>query len=453
MFKKWYSIILYLLILTIHIAAQDASPGTSGLGDPYFPYLGNGGYDVHHYILEFDVDMGNNFITGTTTIEAIATQNLSAFNLDFSGLDIEAITVNGESAIFSRENTELTITPVKNINNDERFTTVISYSGIPQIIEHPYGLRGWRVFEEGVFTHNEPDAAMTWYPNNNHPLDKATYTFRITVEKPYAVAANGLLQEIIDDGATQTFIWEASDPMASYVVAVNIARYRLDETERADGLPIINFLPPTSNDAISEILSQNQEMIEFLSGIFGAYPFESYGVVIAPDEYEWGMEHQTRITLPKTAIVYEIVLIHELAHQWVGNSVSLASWQDNWLKEGMATYTTYLWLEHQNKITDSSLWLYTYLINDIYLTGDPTLDGLFDTGSVYARGGLTIHALRRLVGDGTFFNILRTYIERYTNSNASTADFIAVAEELSGQDLTAFFDAWLYSTEIPPIPD
>lgn len=456
-FKKFYVIIFCLLGLAIHIVAQDASAGSSGLGDPYFPHLGNGGYDVQHYTLEIDVDMENNIIEGITTIEALATQNLSAFNLDLSGLDVEAVTVNGEVASFSRQNTELIITPTTVLNNDELFTTTVTYSGIPEPIDNAGELLGWLVFEQGVFTSNEPDGAMTWFPNNNHPLDKATYTFNITVAKPYAVAANGLLQDVIDSGKIRTYIWEASDLMASYLAVLNIAEYRLHETETARGLPIIDFVPAASNDVIFDRLAPNLEIIDFFSEIFGAYPFESYGIVIAPREFPFSMEHQTRTTMRLESVAQERVLVHELAHQWFGNSISVASWQDIWLNEGFATYSEYLWLEHQNQLTDMRLWIiqtYDALeFQEGILTGDPAPEGLFHGAAVYARGGLTLHALRLQVGDEVFFDILRTYVERYSNSNASTADFIALAEELSEQNLTEFFHSWLYTLEAPPRPD
>ena len=148
-------------------------------------------------------------------------------------------------------------------------------------------------------------------------------------------------------------------------------------------------------------------------------------------------------------------MAHELVHQWFGNSVSVENWKDIWLAEGFATYGEWLWLEHAEGPGAAEAAVrnaYRELPVQHIPPGNPQANDLFN-GSIYVRGGLTLEALRRRVDDETFFRILRTYLDRYKYGNASTDDFIAVAEEVSGEDLSAFFDAWLLGEELPPIPE
>jgi aminopeptidase N len=147
----------------------------------------------------------------------------------------------------------------------------------------------------------------------------------------------------------------------------------------------------------------------------------------------------------------EMIVAHELAHQWFGDSVSTENWQDIWLKEGLATYSEWLWLTRAEGLDGVSR-IADLKIRSLNLTapvGQPKPDDLFNSDVVYTGGALVFHALRLRVGDETFFKILQTYADRYRYGNASTDDFIAIAEKISREDLQTFFDAWLYSAELP----
>src|SRR5262249_41466206 len=159
--------LLFLAIFIGSVGAQDAQPGADGVGDPYFPLLGNGGYDVQHYTIDLTVDMETNSIEGTTTIDALATQNLSAFNLDFLGLDISEILVDGEAASFSRDGEELTISPMTSLLDNQLFHVAVTYSGVPEPLPGPRSdlpFVGWVKYKSGVFVTSLPDGAMTWFP-------------------------------------------------------------------------------------------------------------------------------------------------------------------------------------------------------------------------------------------------------------------------------------------------
>jgi aminopeptidase N len=432
------------------------------IGDPYFPELGNSGYEAQHYTLDLTVDMAANTISGTATIKALALQQLARFNLDFTGLTISSVSVNDKPAEHSRRGHELTITPVEALAGNDEFTVAVAYSGEPVGLsegDKPFEI-GWSRYDGGVFVASEPSGAASWYPVNDHPCDKATYTFRITVAKPYMVAANGTLKETIDNGDTATYVWESSNTMASYLTTLGISEFVREEQEGPNGLPIRNYFETEQASDATDDFEQTPRMIEFFNSIFGPYPFEAYGVYLVNYDTGFALETQTlslfgRQHLNEPNRTPEIVA-HELAHQWFGNSVSLERWQDIWLNEGFATYAQLLWMEHERgeeyldfRVRDS----YQTIANGEFPPpGKPPADDLFSP-SVYLRGGLTLHALRLKVGDEAFTNTLKTYAERYKYGNATTQEFIAVAEEVTGQQLDDFFSAWLYEEKIPDIAE
>jgi aminopeptidase N len=449
--------------VTTHAASSPLPATEDGIGDPYYPQLGNGGYDALHYMLDLSADMRSSAISGTVTLAARATQQLRAFNLDFQGFTIRAIVVDGRPATYSRTAHELTIAPAALLHSGETFTTTVAYSGVPQTTISaavPIAL-GWKRYQDGVYVVSEPAGAAAWYPVNDHPRDKATYTIRITVPKPYVVAANGLLKDTHDNGPTKTYLWETIHPMASYLVTVNIAQFVTQAEQGPDGLPIRNYFPPDLAENAEKVFGPTKDMIAYFERIFGPYPFEAYGVVVADQDLGYALETQTLSLFGRDSASAEPAKVqsevaHELSHQWFGDSVSVANWQDIWLNEGFATYAEWLWREHSDgprARDDVVRRTYRFLAeNPAPPPGKPPLDNLFNSG-VYGRGALTLHALRLRVGDDTFFSILRTYTERFRYGNASTADFIAVAEEVSKLKLGDLFDAWLYAEKLPDMPE
>ncbi len=437
---------------------DDPFAGAVGIGDPYYPQLGNGGYDVQHYTLDLTADVEEGTLSGSATLEILALQQLSRFNLDFYGYDIQSVLVGGTEAEFRRDVGELTIIPSNPIQEGSAFVVEVTYSGVPGE-GLPQGLpdysQGWNFYADGAFVAGEPTGSSGWYPVNEHPLDKATYTFHITVAKPYEVAANGLFQRRLDNGDTATYVFEAHDPMASYLVTVGVGDFDVVNEETEAGVPIRNYFEVDIPSDTRADFRRTPEMIEYFSELFGPYPFEAYGVVVHDLDLGFALEAQT-LSVFGNRFTDEYVIAHELAHQWFGDSVSPARWQDIWLNEGFATYASVLWVEHtQNREAADQQIASQYRDMSIEIwgpIGDPTPLGLFDS-SVYERGSLTLHALRLRVSDDVFFNILRTYAKHFRNSNATTEDFIAIAEEISREDLQTFFDAWLYQPTLPDIPE
>jgi len=440
--------------------------GSPGMGDSLYPGFGNGGYDAVSYTLDINIhDVKTSDLSAITTIDAVATQDLSQFNLDFAGFEITSLTVNGEMAEFERKGQELTIIPAQTLTNGEAFTTTVEYQGIPtpmmsKVLPYPTKLSS---YENGIFVLSEPDGSASFFPVNDHPLDKATYTIIVTVPKPYEVAANGVLGETKDNGETTTYSFTVRDPMASYLTTINVHDFNVETMESESGIPIRNYYAATLPDNINEPFERQGEMIDYFSELFGPYPFEVYGALVMDTEFGAALENQTMSIFGVDMVDLddiegtEAVVAHELAHQWFGDSVSVGDWSSIWLNEGFATYGEALWVEYDYGSEGLNEWV-TDVYNEVKAypdfyppPGDPASNDLFN-GGVYLRGGLTLHALRLEVGDDAFFEIVRTYYDRYKFGNAVTEDFIAVAEEISGKDLDDFFNAWLYDEELPDLP-
>ncbi|MEY2454004.1 MAG: hypothetical protein QOD92_3578 [Acidimicrobiaceae bacterium] len=435
--------------------AAAPTEGAAGLGDPYFPNLGNGGYDVTHYDLSFTVDPKTNQVQATAVISAIATQNLSRYNLDFLGLTIDRI-----DAPFTRDGGELIITPTQPISSGSAFTTTVAYHGSPEprsTKSVPIAV-GWIATGDGSFVLNEPEGASTWYPVNDHPSDKATYTFHVTVPDGVTVVANGTLVDNPPRGDGQTtWTYDAKAPIASYLTQLAIGDYRLTTEPGPEGVTIRNaFASQVADDATIDF-SRTPAMLQLFASDFGPFPFDVYGALVVDEVSQFALESQTLSIFNSSFVDGSVngdqVIAHELAHQWFGDSVTPASWKDIWLNEGFATYAEWLWQEHTGGISVADMANRVHgQVTSTALPGDPGVEHLFDVEAVYLRGALTLQALRVTVGDDAFFTILRTYVSRFADKNASTADFVAVANEVAKRDLHDVFDAWLYREALPALP-
>ena len=218
---------------TTTATSTEPAGAAAGVGDSLYPQLGNAGYDVLHYSIELDVDPAANTISSLTTITALATEDLAAFNLDLSGLEVHDVTVDGEAAAFSRSGTELTVRPSRAPAVGEEFSVSVGYSGSPEPIDDPgvpFSALGWHWRDGVIYTLSEPSGAMTWFPSNNHPSDKATFELRITVPESTTAAATGLLIDESTAGGRTTTTWRMDDPMATYLAAVYVGDF-----ERIEG--------------------------------------------------------------------------------------------------------------------------------------------------------------------------------------------------------------------------
>ena len=445
------------------VAVSPASPASpsadlAGIGDPYFPTFGNSGYDVERYDLSIKYEPASKKLTGKTTVTAKATELLSRFHLDFHGLQVSGITIDGKAAEFSRDRDELIIVPPVAIPAGSTFKTVIDYDGVPAPVSSPgLGATGFLSTRDGAFALGEPQSATTWFPVNDHPRDKALYTIAVTVPQNLAALSNGVLEgKSPDTGGFTTWKWRVNSPMASYLATVAIGDYRVTEGTH-DGKPVVTAIANTiPRGPIDTDMARTAEISDFLATQFGAYPFDAYGgIVIDDDRIRFALETQTRPVYADsfwTRGSNTSVVAHELAHQWFGDSVSVDTWQHIWLNEGFATYAQWLWGEHTGTSTaqrefDSR---YADLQSPLWnvAPGTPGRDQIF-SASVYQRGGMALHALRKEVGDDRFFDILKTWAREQRDGNGTTDEFIALSERISGEQLDALFDAWLFQKERP----
>jgi aminopeptidase N len=448
-------------------AAAAFSPGSPGGGDPFFPLAGNGGYDVRNYSLRLDFEPQSNALAARAVITARAMQDLSRFDLDLRGIHVGGVTVDGAHATFTRDGQELVFTPPSGIRKGRAFEVAVDYDGHPNPILDPDKSKdGWIPTDDGAFVVNEPQGSPTWYPANDTPKDKATYDFLITVPEGRTAIANGLLVSTTDNGATTTWRWRASDPTAPYLATATSGIFDVDFGALPSGLPQYNAVDPQtrrfgSKDPNPQLawdrLALNGPAVDFFSQIYGPYPFESVGGVVdwAPNVF-YSLESQTRPmywAIPSAATV-----VHEISHMWWGDSVSLTVWPDIWLNEGFATWSEWIWSEHTGGPSAAQIFDQLYATpedsdagQDLWFPAPAALPGpaeLFHT-PVYDRGAMTLQALREMIGDELFFSLMRTWYAENRNGNVTTADFIALAERISGRQLDDFFRVWLYEEGRP----
>jgi aminopeptidase N len=463
------AILLALLISLAFGCGSNPLAGSAGIGDPYFPNMGNGGYDALRYQIDLDVDPVSGSLKGSTTIQARALQDLDSFHLDFDGLKVDAVSIGGQTSGFAHKGGELVVKSPFRLVKGETFAVLVTYHGTPENQADAEDIPiGWHHEGSVVYTLDEPRGAATWFPVNDHPSDKATYGFRITVPQPYVATANGVLTGVDSAGAYRTYVWEMQQPLASYLAAVSIDTYVTQEKTLPDGVVIRSYFTSGSAPAAEAVFADTGEALSFFEDTFGPYPFEAYGAVVPNAATSTAMENQTlslfgsdvlkKMADPGEAEVY---LSHELAHQWFGDSVTISRWQDIWLNEGFATYASWLWLGHKFGVAalDSQVeQSYQDLAKTEKVTlGDPGPEHLF-AATVYDRGALALHALRLRVGDDAFFTILRTWADRYKYGNASTADFLALADGVAAKSgagasvASALLQDWLYGAKLPALP-
>ncbi len=467
-----------LVSTLIPAAAEAGTPacaGAPGAGDPYFPSYGNGGYNVRHYDLDLDYDPVTDRLDGSALIEAKAKQRLCSFNLDLVGLDVTAVRVDGKHAAWARSGQELIVTPRRSLGNRDRFRVKIRYGGVPQAYTSPafFGLpTGFTVTPDGANAVGQPEGAASWFPVNDHPRDKASYSFEIGVPAGYEVVANGKPRGVRRraDG-TEVWRWEAREPMASYLATIDIGYWDVVRWRTDSGIPVYDAVDPAITGALREqvnsALARQGEILDLLAGRFGPYPFNTVGGIVDPERpILFALETQTRPVYSATfwielgtgaAINADYVVVHELAHQWFGDDVALERWRDIWLSEGFATYAEWMWLEYEGEATTRQVFEDAYAVYPpddplwSVVIGDPGADLVLDN-AVYVRGAMTLQVLREEIGDAAFWKLIRQWTKRQGGGHGTTEEFVALAEQVSGRQLDALFDEWLFTTGRPELP-
>ncbi|MGW1558085.1 M1 family metallopeptidase [Streptomyces sp. NPDC002144] len=449
---------------------DQGTPGPETLGDPVFPSLGNDGYRVAAYHLDLAYDATTRLVDATATLRIRTTQPLTRLSLDALGLDIRSVRVAGRPAAFEQTDEKLRITPARPLPARARVTICVEYGADPRrALAHT----AWVVTPDGFAICPQPNSAHTVFPCNDHPSDKADFTFRVTVPAGLRGVANGLATgtETLGDGRT-AYTYRSREPMATELVQITVGDYVVKDRQGPNGLPLRDVVPAARAAALEPALALTPGLVGWLEQRLGAFPFETYGLLPCnsddPAAFDFtGLETQT-LTLYKPNFLLQEEkkigshMMHELVHSWFGNLVSPATWADLWLNEGHADFYGLLyryergWTDSLGYSTFEDRMKYTYGLGDQWRhdsgpVAAPNAVNLFDSQR-YTGGVLVLYALRQLVGEDVFHAVERCFLDRHRNSSATTQDYIAVASEVSGQDLSGFLRDWLYGTKTPRMP-
>lgn len=424
-------------------------------GDERFPQLGSADIDVAQYDVVIDYDPARRFLNGSVTVTGAVIEPTDQLSLDVAGPQIERVRSGGIEVEFSVVDRDLVVELGEVLPPGTQFSLTVDYS--LEVIEQFYFRGGVGLFptERGLWSVNEPDGASTWLPVNDHPTDKAAWMFRVTVPTGSTAVANGELLSVSENATTTTWVWDQTEPMASYLVLLLVGNYELvDDGVSVSGVELDHAVLRSHRETLDEHLVTTRDQLEYFESLFGPYPFDRYGLAIADSSPGLAMETQglslfSADDLATAPVVWQqAVLAHELAHQWFGDAVSPATWNDIWLNEGFATYAQWLWLDQIDMVDlDESA---DRALRSLPTSGWPLAEPDEMFGTVTYNGGATVlHALRLTVGDEAFFSGLRDWVSTYLDGSATTADFQTVIERSAGVDLDRFFDVWVYAESIP----
>ena len=425
--------------------------------DSYYPDVGDPGIDALHYGLSLRWDPAALLLSARERLTFRAAETDEEFQLDFGeDLEITELSVDGEAAEWVQEGKDLVVDHA--VEEDRRYVLELTYSGLPDPVEVPvhrtdFTRTGWTVSDGGgTWTMQEPFGAYTWYAVNDHPSDKALYDFTLAVPSPWSGVANGELLEESDDGDLRTTTWHLAEPAASYLVTTAFDDYEMTRDESASGVPI-TYWTPRSDPKTLQRLKVTPEAMAWLEDLLGPYPFDTFGTVVVDSES--GMETQTMVTLGDTRYTLSSpVIVHELAHQWYGDQVTPNDWRDVWMNEGMVMYLQGMWEAEQKGIpVAAQMDEWAQFEESLRKEAGPPaayFPDYFGSSNIYYGPALMFHELREIVGDERFFTMVRGWPAANDNANADREGFLAYMEESTGEELSAFFDAWLLGETTPP---
>ncbi|MER7395583.1 M1 family metallopeptidase [Streptomyces sp. NPDC000151] len=451
------------------LAAGAPEPGPQGLGDRLYPHLGNPGYDVGAYDIALKYSGRNDApLDAVTTITARATGHLDRFNLDFARGSVRSVQVNGLPARYATHDEDLVVTPVRAVEPGQDMRIVVRHTSNPKGGKDG----GWVRTGDGLAMANQADAAHRVFPSNDHPSDKADFTFRITAPRGITAVANGLPLGRSARGPATTWTYRSLHPMATELAQVSLGKSAVVRRQGPHGLPVRDVVPAAERKKLEPWLAKTPGQIAWLERRVGRYPFETYGVLLADASTGFELETQTLslfekhlFTMDRLPSWYvESLMVHELTHQWFGDSVSPRTWSDLWLNESHATWYEALYADRasKGKASMEDRMKRAYQESDEWRAagGPPAAPKPPEKGQkigifrpvVYDGSALVLYALRERIGAADFDRLERAWYEQHRDGVAGTADFVALASRIHGQDLSGFLHAWLYDTRTPPMP-
>ncbi|MBX7431251.1 M1 family metallopeptidase [Mycobacterium sp. Y57] len=428
--------------------------------DPYLPTTGNFGYRVSRYELELEYKVTINRLAGAATITAVTLAELKAFTLDLSGaLSVSKVAVNGKRpAHFRTGEGKLHVTLVDKLPAGAAMTIAVRYGGTPRPIRSHWGEVGLEELTDGVLVAGQPNGASSWFPCDDHPSAKASFRIQITTESSYFAIANGKLLSRRARAGMTTWIYEQAEPTSTYLVTLQIGMYARHRMAK-NGAEIFAVLPARLRRTFDHDFGRQQQMMKLFVKLFGPYPLATgYTVVVTDDDLEIPLEAQGISIFGANHCDgqrgSERLIAHELAHQWFGNSVTAQRWRHIWLHEGFACYAEWLWSEHCGERSADELARYYHqrlvASPQNLVLADPGPRDMFDD-RVYKRGAITLHVLRKRIGDTDFFALLKEWTTRYRHASVVTDDFTGLAAHYADDPLRPLWAAWLYSPEVPAL--
>ncbi|MGP9694335.1 M1 family metallopeptidase [Brachybacterium sp. AOP25-B2-12] len=425
--------------------------------DPYTPHSGSSVYAVDHYELDLDYTVSRNRLKGTATLHGHALQDTTSLAVDLgSNLRVSSVRSGGKLR-HAHVGSTLDVQLPAPLAAGDQFTLEIDYAGSPRPRRSRWGTIGWEELTDGVIVASQPTGAPSWFPCNDRPSDKATYAITVATDPGYTVISGAPSRRTRRKGRA-CWSFALDRPTASYLVSVQLGRYHHEDRPMGSTTGRLYF-PGVHGRRVRHDLAELGDMITLFERLFGPYPFDGYSVVVCDDELEIPVEAQAMGIFGTNHTDghhgSERLIAHELAHQWFGNSVGLARWQDIWLNEGFACYAEWLWSEGSGGPSVQALVEKHHAglaaARQDLVIGDPGPADMFDD-RVYKRGAITLHALRLRVGDEAFFRLLHTWTQRFGGRSVRTADFTALVREVTGWDVAELFTQWLDRTALPPVP-
>jgi aminopeptidase N len=454
---------------SVCLLAAGTPPTPLGIGDRLFPYLGNPGYDVSSYDLSFTYAGDNRKpLRAVTTIDAWTTTALDRVNLDFAHGKVDSVEVDGRPAAFATAGEDLVVTPRAALPEHSWMHITVHHTSDPVAAKGRDG--GWVRTADGLAMANQADAAHLVFPCNDHPSDKAMFTIRVTAPNGYTAVANGLPAGARRAAGSTTWTYRTRHPMATELAQVSIGRSTVLHRTGPHGLPVRDVVPTKDRKALEPWLARTPDQIAWLESKVGPYPFETYGVLMASADTGFELETQTLSLFEKDLFTQpawpkwyvESVMVHELSHQWFGDSVTPRTWSDLWLNEGHATWYEALYADEKAHKPMETRMKAAYGASDGWRAsgGPPALPKVPKPGqkigifrpNVYDGAALVLYALRQEIGRSAFERLERTWVRRHRDGTAATADFERLASDIAGRDLNGFFKAWLYGEKTPPMP-